>query len=260
MCYEFLNPQPVTRNNYLTMYPEICTIGPVTIYSYGAMLAVAFMVSVFFACRHASREGIDPNIFFNLCFNAFISGIIGARLFFVIENAGYYLKNPLEILMFNRGGLSWFGGLMLGVLAGVVYLRFKKIAIYRALDLLVPYLALAQAIGRIGCFLNGCCYGKLWAHGLYFPVLQGRFIPTQLYSSALLLLIFFILRSSLSRPHKEGQIFYAYLFLYSLKRFSIEFLRVDNPPLVWGLTLFHLLSIAVFCIAVVKLLQLRIKK
>jgi len=92
------------------MYPEICRIGPFTVYSYGLMLVVAFAVSSFLAGRQAKREGIDPEKIFNLSLVVFIFGVIGARIFYVAENIGYYAKNPLESIMLQHGGLSWFGG------------------------------------------------------------------------------------------------------------------------------------------------------
>ncbi len=242
------------------MYPELCKIGPVTIYSYGLMLVVAFLVAVALACRNAKASGIDAEIIFNLSFTAFVSGIIGARILYVLENLQYYLKNPLETILFNHGGLSWFGGLIAGSIAGVAYLKIKKVPVYTALDLLVAYVALAQALGRIGCFLNGCCFGKPWEYGLYFPSHQARLFPVQILSSVMLVAIFLVLRYLQRRPHQKGEVFYSYLFLYSLVRFLIEFLRADNPVVIWNLTLFQLLSIAVFFIALANLISLKTRR
>jgi phosphatidylglycerol:prolipoprotein diacylglycerol transferase len=227
------------------MYPEICKIGPFTVYSYGLMLASAFFVGSYLAVQEAKRRNFAPDTIFNLAFIALVAGIIGARLFYVAENLSYYVKKPWEILMLERGGLSWFGGLFLASVVALVYLRKKKLPAYKTFDLIVPYLALAQAIGRIGCLLNGCCFGRT------------IFIPIQIYSSAILILIFMVLRFMQNRPHREGQIFFAYLLLYSLKRFFIEFWRVDNPAVFFGLTLFQLISIMVFLAAVIKLFALK---
>jgi len=224
------------------MHPEICKIGPIVIYSYGLMLVIAFFVAVTLASQEAKRHKISPDSIFNLLFISFIFGIIGARLFYVIENLGYYLKEPLEIVMLSHGGMSWFGGLILGSVSGIIYLKYKKISVYKTLDLIVPFLVLGQAIGRIGCFFNGCCYGK-----------EFVLIPTQIISSFLLLVIFIILRFLQSRSHKVGQIFYAYLFLYSIKRFLIEFWRADNKIIFSGLTLFQLISIIIFVFSAIKL-------
>jgi phosphatidylglycerol:prolipoprotein diacylglycerol transferase len=226
------------------MHPVICKIGPFTVYSYGLMLAVAFFVGASLAARQARKENVDPDIIFNLCFISFISGVAGGRIFYVVENLSYYLKNPLHIFMLQEGGLAWFGGLITGVFCGILYLKAKKISVYKALDIVAPYLALAQAIGRIGCLLNGCCFGRTR-------------IPVQIYASLLLFSIFIALKFLQGRPHWQGKIFFSYLLLYSIKRFFIEFLRVDNPKVFLGLTLFQGLSIVIFCIAAYKLIRCR---
>lgn len=235
------------------MHPEVCSIGPFVIYSYGATLVFAFLIAVTLASREAKRQGIDPDFIFNLNFVVFISGIIGARLFYVFENLGYYLKSPLEIIMLSHGGMSWFGGFFLGLASGIIYLRKRKEGVYKTLDLIVPFLALAQSLGRMGCFFNGCCFGKESLHGIYFPLHGKILIPTQLYSSLLLILIFIILRFIQSRPHKVGFVFYSYLFLYSIKRFIIEFFRADNKIIIFNLTLFQLISIFLFFFSLFKL-------
>ena len=242
------------------MHPVICKIGPFTIFSYGLMLVIAFIVSTYLAAREAKRKGIDPDIIFNLCFIIFVSGIIGARIFYVLSNLSYYLGNPLEIIMLQKGGLAWFGGLTLGVFSGIAYLRIKKLCIYKLADLLVPFVALGQAIGRLGCFLNGCCYGKESAYGIYSPVQEAVLIPAQLYSSLLLVCIFIVLRILQNSPHKEGQIFFAYLLFYSSKRFIIEFLRGDSPTFLFQLTLFQVISIVVFLIALIGIGLIKHKK
>lgn len=239
------------------MYPEICKIGPLIIYSYGLMLAIAFLVSSTLAVFQAKKQNINPDIIFNFCFIVFVSGIIGARILYIIENINYYLKEPLEIIMLQRGGLSWFGGLFLGFLFGIVYLKKRKLSSYRILDLMSPFVALGQAIGRVGCLLNGCCFGRIAKFGIYFPAHNLVLIPTQIYSSLALVFIFVFLRFLQDRPHKEGEIFFAYLLFYSIKRFFIEFWRADNEIILFGLTLFQLISIVIFCLAVWKLLLVK---
>lgn|SRR3989338_7036596 len=229
------------------MHPIIVKLGPFTIYSYGLMLALAFITSSMLAVSGGKRKGISPDIIFNLVFIGFISGIIGARFFYVIENISYYLKYPLEIVMLQQGGLSWFGGLIAGVLSGLIYLKRKKAAVYKVLDLISPYVALAQGIGRVGCLLNGCCFGR-------------AFIPIQVYSSLSLLLIFIILRCLQERPHREGEIFFSYLILYCTKRFFIEFWRLDNPVIFLRLTLFQIISIVILILSLTKLLLLKKSK
>ncbi|MBM3243218.1 MAG: prolipoprotein diacylglyceryl transferase [Candidatus Omnitrophica bacterium] len=235
------------------MHPEICSIGPFVVYAYGVALVLAFLVSVNLACLEAKKQKVNPDFIFNLCFIVFVSGIVGARIFYVSYNLGYYLKNPQEIIMLSRGGMSWFGGFFFGLASGLFYLKLKRIEVYKILDLIVPFLALAQAIGRVGCFFNGCCFGRESSGGIYFPLHERVLIPTQIYSSFLLLFIFVLLRYLQGRPHRQGQIFYAYLFLYSIKRFFIEFLRADNNPVFLNLTLFQLICIPLFILSVFKL-------
>lgn len=228
------------------MHPIICTIGPFTIYSYGVMLAIAFIAASALLTLQAKKNSFNPDIIFNFSLLVFFCGIIGARLLYIIENAAYYLKNPLEIIMLQHGGLSWFGGLLAGLIVGLAYLKRRNLPVYKILDLVAPFLALAQAIGRIGCFLNGCCFGRIF-----------NFIPTQLYSSLILTLIFLLLRFLQDRPHQEGKIFFLYLLLYSAKRFFIEFWRADNPVIFLSLTLFQLISIVVFTLSAIKLFLIK---
>lgn len=237
------------------MHPIICRIGQFTVYSYGLMLVIAFIVSSSLAGIKARKENLNPNDIFNLVFIVFIFGILGARIFYISYNLAYYLKNPRQIIMFQYGGLSWFGGLIAGFISGVVYLKNKKLPIYKVLDLIAPFLALGQAIGRIGCLLNGCCYGRESEFGIYFPVHDKVLIPTQIYSSLILVLIFITLRFLQERPHKEGKVFFIYLLLYSVKRFFIEFFRADNPIVFAGLTLFQIISIITFFIALLFLIR-----
>jgi phosphatidylglycerol:prolipoprotein diacylglycerol transferase len=235
------------------MYPVICQIGPFSIYAYGFMLVVAFIVSSALASLQAKKQNINPDIIFNLSFIVFISGIMGARILYVIENTSYYLRNPIEVIMLQRGGLSWFGGLIFGLISGVIYLKKKNLSVYKTFDLIIPFVALGQAIGRIGCLLNGCCFGKLSKFGLYYQVHKLVLVPTQVYSSLSLIFIFIILRFLQDRPHKEGTIFFVYLILYSLKRFFIEFWRADHEIFFLGLTLFQIISILIFLCALIKI-------
>lgn len=245
------------------MLTEICKIGPFTIYSYGLMLVIAFFVCSYLASLQAKREGVDSDVMINLFFVVFISGIIGARIFYVLNHFSDYLGNPLEIFVLSRGGLAWFGGIIFGSLSAVIFIKIKKLSILRVSDLIIPFIALGQAIGRIGCLLNGCCYGRESAYGIYFKVFDQYLIPTQLYSSLFLLLIFFILRFIQKRKHTTGVILAVYFFLYSLKRFFIEYLRNDTPRDYYGLTIFQLLSLAMFIISIlifVKIFRSKNKK
>lgn len=235
------------------MLPVICQIGPFSVYSYGLMLALGFLAGVYLARMQAKRAGFDAELIFNLSFFSLLCGIVGARLLYILENLSYYLQNPAETFMLQRGGLSWFGGFIAAASFAVIYLKRKKAPIVKTLDILAPFIALAQAIGRLGCFLNGCCFGKASYPGIYFPVHADILIPTQIYSSLALLVIFIITRVLQEKPHKAGVIFFSYLMLDSLQRFCIEFWRADNPPVFHNLTLFHFFSAAAFFFSVAAL-------
>ncbi|MBU1125764.1 MAG: prolipoprotein diacylglyceryl transferase [Candidatus Omnitrophica bacterium] len=217
------------------MHPVIGTLGPFTFYSYGLMLVVAFFVATGVARATAVKNKIPPEAVFNFSFLVLVAGIFGARILYIIEHFSYYRAKPYEIIMLQHGGLSWFGGLVAGSLGGVIYLRRHRQPIIAFFDNFAPALAFAHAIGRIGCFLNGCCFGR---------PLCG--LPLQIVSSLLLFLIFLVLWFLQRAPHRRGSIFFTYLLLYSLKRFFVEFLRLDNPPVWRGFSLFHLISVALF--------------
>lgn len=223
-------------------------------------MALGFIVALNLALRQAKHEKISAETIGGLCFTALISGIVGARILYVLSDLELFIRHPLEIFMLQHGGLSWFGGLILGTSCGIIYLRIKKFPVMVALDLVVPFLALAQAIGRIGCLFNGCCLGKPSQFGIYFDGLDAVLIPTQIYSSMLLVGIFVFLRFIQDIPGKKtGTVFFAYLILYSVKRFFIEYFRADNPLVIGGLTLFQLMSILAFVAGLAGLLIIRKK-
>jgi len=232
------------------MHPIICKIGFLTIYSYGAMMAVAAVVCAFLLQRAAKKNHINPDIIFDLVFWVVISGVVGSRLFFVLLNLGYFLKNPVEIFFINQGGLAWQGGMILAAITSVVFIRLKKMPLLRTLDFVIPYAALGQAIGRIGCFLNGCCYGKEWIHGVYFPVYDVRLYPTQLYSAANLFVIFIVLKFWQARNNIDGRIFAWYFILASAERFVVQFFRADYNPIFLGLGTFQIINILTMAVAI----------
>jgi phosphatidylglycerol:prolipoprotein diacylglycerol transferase len=240
------------------MYPVICKIGPFTVYSYGLTLVFAFCIATLLLISQCKNKGLNPELIFNLCFIILVSGIIGARILYVILNLKFYLRNPVEIIMISHGGLAWFGGLIAGLVSCVIYLRNKGLNTYKIFDFVIPYVALAQAIGRFGCFLNGCCFGKeSLRFGIYFPIHDAWLIPTQLYSSLALLGIYIILRIQQERKHPEGELFYLYLIFYSLWRFFIEFFRGDSQIFIYGLSIFQVLSVIVSILSVAMLNKIK---
>jgi phosphatidylglycerol---prolipoprotein diacylglyceryl transferase len=228
------------------MFPEICKIGPFTFYSYGVMLALAVLLCTFLLGRDARQHNISREVIFDLVFWCVLWGIVGARIFYIFLNIPYFMSNPLEIPMLQKGGLAFQGGFLGGALAGVWFIRNKKLPLRLLLDLSAPYLALGQAIGRVGCFLNGCCYGRPVDWGLYFPVHEAKLHPTQLYEAFGLLLIFVILKTAQRKVHQAGYIFVLYLWLAAIERFTVEFFRADHTTLWLGLSLFQYVALCIF--------------
>ena len=231
------------------MYPILFKFGFVNIYSYGLMIALAFLVSGSLFSRKVYALGQTRDFAWNLSSWILVGGVLGGRIAYILLNFEYFLSNPGEIFMVWHGGLVWYGGFIGGFLSGIVYSRIKKVHLVETLDLIAPFIALGQAIGRVGCLLNGCCYWKQASWGLYFPVFNEYLIPTQIFSSLALLVIFFVLRLLQDRPHRQGSVFVIYLLLYSLKRFMMEFIRGDSARSYFGLTIFQIFSLGLFLVA-----------
>ncbi len=218
------------------MYPILFKIDPITLHTYGLILAIAFLSGISLAVRQAKLEGEDPQKIFDLCFYLVLAAIIGSRILFVLINYSFYIKNPLNIFKIWRGGLVFYGGLIGALAVGVFYIKKYGLSLWKISDILAPSIALGQAIGRLGCFFAGCCYGKpalvSWAVTFTDPEslapLHIARHPVQLYSSAAALLVFSILLV-IYRKHKfRGQVFFSYVTLYSIDRFALEFLRGDE--------------------------------
>ena len=233
------------------MHPVLFQIGSFPVYSYGVMLGVAVLLCAWGFGRDASKKGIPKDAAYDLLFWTVVGGIIGARIFYVVLYRDYFSASPLEALMVNRGGLAWQGGFLGGILAGTVWCKRRGHALRSMLDLAAPYIALGQAVGRLGCFFNGCCYGKPWAHGIFFPVHDARLHPTQLYEAAGLFLVFIVLKIYAAKPHSRGMVFVAYLWLAAIERFFVEFLRADHDTLWWGLSLFQYIALGVFVAGII---------
>jgi phosphatidylglycerol---prolipoprotein diacylglyceryl transferase len=228
------------------MHPILFTIGPFTIYSYGVMLAIAFLVSFNLASTRCKIFGIKKDNLSTLFFVLLISGIIGARLLYVLSNLDFFIGYPFEIFMINKGGLVFSGSLIVAPVFGILYAKKAGITITDGADLLAPFIALGHAIGRIGCFLNGCCYGRPTesVFGMQFPFSPVKLYPTQLFSAAGLFIIFLVLFFMQKRRAFKGQIISLYLIVYGVFRFFIEFLRGDLEPIFHNISLTQAISLA----------------
>ena len=231
------------------MHPILFVIGPLTIYSFGFMLAVAVVICSYLFSRDAQKAGISKDAAYDFAFWVALAGVVGSRIFYIFLNLDYFIESPLEIFQLQHGGLAWQGGLILGGISAYIYLRKKKLAILKFMDIAAPYAALGQAIGRVGCFLNGCCYGTHADWGPYFPVENDHLHPTQMYESAGLVIIFFILKSLNRGGQKEGSASAMYFMLAASLRFVVQFFRYDYEPIAMGLGIFQWICAVVFCAA-----------
>lgn len=233
------------------MHPVLLEIGPLIIYSYGFMLMIAFLLSIFIAVREAKARAISADVVYDLAFWILLGGLIGARLSFVFYNWPLFVVNPWEAFAVWEGGLSFYGGLVGGLIAGLAFVYWKNLPVEDLFDIVGLVLPLGIAVGRVGCFLNGCCYGKPtqvpW--GVTFPSLGYKVHPTQLYELVYAFFIFLFLYFYRYRIGR-GNVFFVFLLIYSFFRFLNEFLRV-NPPFLLGLSGSQVVSILAFVCSVV---------
>jgi phosphatidylglycerol:prolipoprotein diacylglycerol transferase len=237
------------------MKPILFSLGPFHLYSFGLMVALGVLLSLYGMLRRAKHDGFppDPNDVYDLVFVTVLVGFLGARLFYVFQNFDWYLQHPLRIFAFWEGGIVFYGGFIGAFAAIVITAKVKQFFILRVFDFLFPFVALSHAFGRMGCFLNGCCYGRLcnlpWA--VSFPGIAGTRHPTQLYEAFYNLCLFFYLNARYKKRQFQGEITGLYFVLYGIGRFVIEFWRADNPflgVLTWNqwLSLFIILAGSLF--------------
>ncbi len=217
------------------MKNELFHIGPFTVYGYGLMIALAIF-SVYVTGEFRGRKrGMDDNdqIFWLILWCA-LGGLAGAKILFLITEFRYVISDPLFYLMNFADGFVVFGGILGGILTGWVVCRIRKLDFWAYLDLFMPSVALAQAIGRVGCLLAGCCYGvetscpfSITFHESEFAPNGVPLVPTQIISSVLDLLNFLVLLYIARHQKRKGQVAACYLIFYSAGRFILEFFRVD---------------------------------
>jgi phosphatidylglycerol:prolipoprotein diacylglycerol transferase len=242
------------------MHPILFKIGPVTIYTYGFMLAIAFLSAIVMAGREAKRLGLPEGQFYDLCFYMVVAALLGARLLFVILEPGRFLSHPLKIFALWEGGLDFQGGLFLALIVAFYYIYHHGWPWRPTLDALALGAPLGQFFGRIGCFMAGCCYGKPsdvpWAVTFTNPhtlcPLRVPVHPAQLYEGFLDLGVFVFLYWYKTRKHYSGQLLLLYLFLAGLVRFVVEFFRSPldyRGPVFFGwMPLTQLLALGLFLV------------
>lgn len=215
------------------MKNELITIGPITIYGYGLMIAIGIAAAYIVAEFRAKRLNLNHERVFGLTIWSVIGGILGSKLLYVATQLREVLINPVILLNLSAGFVI-YGGIIGGVFAGFLYCKKTNLNFLQYLDLVLPSVALAQVFGRIGCFLAGCCYGMETSSPLGIVFHQSHFapngvqlIPTQLISSGLDFLNFLVLIAFANRKKADGQVAGLYLIFYSMGRFILEFFRGD---------------------------------
>lgn len=216
------------------MRNELFTIGPLTVYGYGTMIALGVIVAWIVTDYRAKRQKLDREHVFSLVIWCLLGGMLCAKFLFWITEWHEIVKSPQYILDTLSDGFVVYGGIIGGILSGWLYCRSKKINFWKYFDLVMPSVALAQGFGRIGCLLAGCCYGRE-TNSIFSITFQNSdfapnhvaLIPTQIYSSVLDFLHFGILLYIARHKKKDGQVAACYLIFYSIGRFVLEFFRGD---------------------------------
>lgn len=274
------------RIAYLTIYHNNYSWAIFNIFDgnldiYGGVIGwFAPFALLFIKKKNPDQAGVKTsafNRFIKLLFYSAGCAIIGARLVYL---AIHYSEYDWGIFQIWQGGLVFYGGLILSVISGIVYLKIKGIPVLKVADLIMPGVMLGEVFGRMGCFLNGCCYGAPahlpWAvcfpqgSPAYAQQIQSGLIkgpaasslpvhPTQLYSSIIALCLFIILSFLWSRRKRDGVVLGAIGILYPLSRFLIEFIRGDNPAVFMGMTASQTISAAVIIISAIFLIFLTTK-
>jgi phosphatidylglycerol:prolipoprotein diacylglycerol transferase len=241
---------------------------PLEVAAYGTMVALGALVAIYIACVRAKRAGVNPTVMLDLALVLIVSGLLGARLFYFIfddwsEFAGAGVWGALKkFVNFPSGGLSFYGAVAFATSAGLIFLRRRMKNVWLGADIAMPSVALGIAFARIGCYLNGCCFGKPCAASFplaqefpadsipkdyYFELEHARhyfahgvpqwpitIYPTQIISSLNAFVLFVVLSLVFSRRRFDGQVFCLFGVWYGISRFLIEFLRADNDLTIFG--------------------------
>ncbi len=240
------------------MHPVLLQWGPLTLRSYGVMVALGVLLAAWWVRRAFAQRRLPDDLFYDLLIGTIAAGVVGARLMYVLLNWSTYRTNlSATVMIWVDGGLSFHGAVAGGILVGWWLCRRYRVPFWRVADAVAPALALGHAFGRFGCFLNGCCYGipttMPWGVRFFNPALRVDTLPshpTQLYEAAGLLVLFALLSRYSRQPPYEGAVFIWWVIFYSVLRFVVEFWRAGATALVVnGLTQAQWLSLVLFAIA-----------
>jgi phosphatidylglycerol---prolipoprotein diacylglyceryl transferase len=248
------------------MFPKLISIGSFYLPTYGVLVAAGFLCGLWVTVRLARGAGLPTDKITNLAIYCAMTGILGAKLFMILFDLGDYLRNPGQIFTLEtlQAAGVFHGGFIAALAMAVVYMNRQHLPVLSTMDTFAPGIAIGQAIGRLGCFAAGCCWGKEcdlpW--GVRFrsdfaaPVpLNKTLHPAQLYESAADLLIFGFLYKRATNQPPAGQVIGLYMVLYSAARFVIEFFREHEQALVGPFSLTQWLALVIFAAGTAILLR-----
>lgn len=233
------------------MHPILFEIGPLTVRTYGLLLAVSFIAGILLALRRSRARGLNQNQMINMSLLIMLAGIVGARIMYVIPHWNEFSANPLDIISpfqssgsIGLTGLTMYGGFIAAVLVSIVYLRVNRLSIWKACDAFSPSIALGIGLSRVGCFMNGCCFGLPTesALGVVFPAFSaaGSFYPdvplhpAQLYNAALGFGLFGLLMWLDRKPRYDGFLFAVLLIAEPVTRFFVDLFRYYESSMTLG--------------------------
>ena len=251
------------------MYPRLFEAGPITVYTYGVLLAAAYLLGLQLARVRAKARGLDANRVLDLGIYIIIAALIGAKLLLLITDFRTFSSNPRELLTLARSGGVFYGGLILAVTVARVYIRKIGLPLWTTCDVFAPGIAVGHVVGRFGCLFAGCCYGKPttlpWGITFTDPFAAANvgtplgvpLHPTQIYEAGAEAIILGILLATerKGRPY-PGRTFWLYMLLYAISRFIIEFFRGDERGAVGMFSTSQFISILLAPLAVVMLVYL----
>jgi phosphatidylglycerol:prolipoprotein diacylglycerol transferase len=252
------------------MHPILFEFGSWPVYSYGVLLAVAYLAALQLAVVRARRIGLDGSRVMDLGIYLIIAALVGAKLMLVVVDFNYFLSKPGELLSLVRAGGVFYGGLIVAVAVGLWLVRRYGLPMWTTADLFAPGIALGHVIGRLGCLLAGCCYGRPtdvpWAITFTDPVAAANvgtplgipLHPTQLYDAGaeLLIMIGLLLTERKGRTY-PGRTFWLYILLYGVSRFIIEMYRGDERGAMLGLSTSQFISVLAVPLSIGMLFWLR---
>ena len=251
------------------MYPELFSIGPVTVYSYGVLLAISYLLGLWLAMRRAKQSGLDPNRVLDLGIYIIIAALVGAKLLLLIVDFDQFSRSTADLLSLARSGGVFYGGLILAIAVAFWYVGRHRMPLWATCDVFAPGIALGHVTGRLGCLAAGCCYGRPtdqpWAITFTNPLAAANvgtplgipLHPTQIYEAgAELLILIFLLATERRGRVFAGRTFWTYLLLYAVSRFVIEFYRGDPRGEILGLSTSQFISVVLAPLSLVMLIWL----